>query len=345
MDTKKFLDFFRRKCYEVENTKDAYFQLRNRFLRMAVSIESGSTFFFDTVATAAEQMTTAWRRYQEAYRTTKQYAHQLDLAAIESETSFVRIFDDICGELEVALLTTENVEKGMSATEILQSVREHIYKDGEDTVSIPLSMGRVLRITDTSHKGKRLTFEMCDENGTSAWNISACDYNAPDDVILTHIKHMEGFIIPTTYICKLPKEMKGRLGDVLRNKSGLSNEDIKLAFDGRLCDLNDTLTSAELTYVIQGVDPGFWLGDTVYEVCRCDDEAYRVFPMKVGTIAPYGDMYGDKEWHFYLYNDTLRSKAYKSVEDLGKTLFVNEQDALKAVDRFITEEKDEGLEV
>lgn len=76
------------------------------------------------------------------------------------------------------------------------------------------------------------------------------------------------------------------------------------------------------------------VGDTVWELCKCNDGKYRIFPMKVTKVVPYGSIIWIKGkipivWNIYATsNDT---DMYKSFYDLGKTVFLSEVEAEAAL--------------
>lgn len=76
-------------------------------------------------------------------------------------------------------------------------------------------------------------------------------------------------------------------------------------------------------------------GDTVYELCKCDDGVYRIFPMVVKSVNEYGSVRFNKHsesyevWNIYAEGDS--TCMYKSFYDLGKTLFYKEEAAKEAL--------------
>lgn len=76
-------------------------------------------------------------------------------------------------------------------------------------------------------------------------------------------------------------------------------------------------------------------GDTVYELCKFDDGIYRIFSMQIKTVVAYGTPRLDKKgvptvWNIYAESDY--TYMYKSFYDIGKTVFLTEQEALEALE-------------
>lgn len=76
-------------------------------------------------------------------------------------------------------------------------------------------------------------------------------------------------------------------------------------------------------------------GDTVYELCKCDDGIYRIYPMVVKSLSYYGQIRKDKNgnvcvWNIYAESDY--TYMYKSFYDFGKTVFLTEQEAEKVLE-------------
>ena len=72
------------------------------------------------------------------------------------------------------------------------------------------------------------------------------------------------------------------------------------------------------------------VGDTVWELCKCDDDKYRIFPMTVCRIVTFGlpRLLKDNEievWNIYAESDYC--KMYKSFYDIGKTVFFTHEEA------------------
>lgn len=82
------------------------------------------------------------------------------------------------------------------------------------------------------------------------------------------------------------------------------------------------------------------VGDIVWELCLCDDENYKIFPMTVKTISEYGTLRQVKKditiWNIYAESDY--TYMYKSFEDFGKTVFSTKEEAEKKL-----EEMENGL--
>lgn len=82
------------------------------------------------------------------------------------------------------------------------------------------------------------------------------------------------------------------------------------------------------------------IGDTVYELCKCDDGIYRICPMIVKSLSHYGQARKDKNgciqaWNIYAESDY--TYMYKSFYDFGKTVFLTEQEAKEALWRMKNE--------
>lgn len=76
-------------------------------------------------------------------------------------------------------------------------------------------------------------------------------------------------------------------------------------------------------------------GDTVYELCKCDDGIYRIYPMIVKSLVPYGQIKNDKNGNICVWNVYAESDytyMYKSFYDFGKTVFLNEPEAQEALE-------------
>lgn len=72
------------------------------------------------------------------------------------------------------------------------------------------------------------------------------------------------------------------------------------------------------------------VGDTVWELCKCYDDKYRIFPMTVCRIVTFGSprLLKDNEievWNIYAESDYC--KMYKSFYDIGKTVFLTREEA------------------
>ncbi len=79
------------------------------------------------------------------------------------------------------------------------------------------------------------------------------------------------------------------------------------------------------------------VGDTVWELCKCDDGIYRIFPMKVTKVVPYGSIRWIKGkepaiWNVYAISDY--TDMYKSFYDFGKTVFLMQEEAEAALKKM-----------
>lgn len=82
------------------------------------------------------------------------------------------------------------------------------------------------------------------------------------------------------------------------------------------------------------------VGDTVWELYKCDDDKYRIFPMTVCRIVTFGSprLLKDNEievWNIYAESDCC--KMYKSFYDIGKTVFLTRKEAEAALKECETE--------
>lgn len=81
------------------------------------------------------------------------------------------------------------------------------------------------------------------------------------------------------------------------------------------------------------------VGDTVWELCLCDDGNYRIFPMIVKTISEYGTLKQVKKditiWNIYAESDY--TYMYKSFADFGKTVFSTKEEAEKKLEEMKNE--------
>lgn len=76
------------------------------------------------------------------------------------------------------------------------------------------------------------------------------------------------------------------------------------------------------------------VGDTVWELCKCDDGTYRTFPMVVKKVIPYGAIRWVKgkepaTWNIYAQSDY--TDMYKRFYDIGKTVFLTKEEAEQAL--------------
>lgn len=78
------------------------------------------------------------------------------------------------------------------------------------------------------------------------------------------------------------------------------------------------------------------VGDTVWELCLCDDGNYKIFPMIVKTISEYGTLRQVKKditiWNIYAESDY--TYMYKSFADFGKTVFSTNEEAEKKLEEM-----------
>lgn len=77
-------------------------------------------------------------------------------------------------------------------------------------------------------------------------------------------------------------------------------------------------------------------GDTVWELCLCDDGNYKIFPMIVKTVSEYGALRQVKKditiWNIYAESDY--TYMYKSFADFGKTVFSTKEEAEKKLEEM-----------
>lgn len=79
------------------------------------------------------------------------------------------------------------------------------------------------------------------------------------------------------------------------------------------------------------------VGDTVWELCKCDDDVYRIFPMKVKQVVPYGSVRqikGKKPIVWNLYAESDYTYMYKSFYEIGKTVFLTQVKAEVALEKM-----------
>lgn len=72
------------------------------------------------------------------------------------------------------------------------------------------------------------------------------------------------------------------------------------------------------------------VGDTIWELCKCDDNVYRIFPMVVKKVIPDGSVRWIKGkeptvWNIYATSDY--TDMYKTFYDIGKTVFLTQFEA------------------
>ncbi len=81
------------------------------------------------------------------------------------------------------------------------------------------------------------------------------------------------------------------------------------------------------------------VGDTVWELCKCDNGIYRIFPMEVKQVVPYGSVRWIKgkeptTWNIYTTSDY--TDMYKNFYDFGKTVFLTHEEAKSALENKMT---------
>lgn len=78
------------------------------------------------------------------------------------------------------------------------------------------------------------------------------------------------------------------------------------------------------------------VGDTIWELCLCDDGNYRIFQMIVKSISKYGTLRQVEKdvtiWHIYAESDY--TYVYKNFIDLGKTWFLTSEEAEKKLEEM-----------
>lgn len=70
------------------------------------------------------------------------------------------------------------------------------------------------------------------------------------------------------------------------------------------------------------------VGDTVWELCKCDDEVYRIFPMEVKQVNPYGSVRwikGEEPVIWHIYAESSQTYMYKNFYDFGKLYLLQEK--------------------
>lgn len=70
-------------------------------------------------------------------------------------------------------------------------------------------------------------------------------------------------------------------------------------------------------------------GDIVWELCKCDDGVFRIFPMEVKVFIPYGELrYASRSYSMWnIYAESDYTKMYKSFYDIGTSLFLTQEEA------------------
>ena len=71
-------------------------------------------------------------------------------------------------------------------------------------------------------------------------------------------------------------------------------------------------------------------GDTIWELCKYDDNTHKIFPMTVKNISPFGSVRWVKDreptvWNVYA--ESEYTYMYKSFCDFGKTVFATKEEA------------------
>lgn len=100
-----------------------------------------------------------------------------------------------------------------------------------------------------------------------------------------------------------------------------NRDDIRLIFCADCLDLLYNETGHVLHRSVK-------TGDTVWELVLCDCDEWKIFPMIVKSVVPYGSIRHTKGeepviWNIYAENDL--AYMYKSFYDVGKTLFLTEE--------------------
>ena len=75
------------------------------------------------------------------------------------------------------------------------------------------------------------------------------------------------------------------------------------------------------------------VGDTIYDICKSDNNGYRIVPMTVGKVIPYGSEYNGEVWSkvWNIYATSKYTYTYKSFYDLGRTFFLTKSEADAAI--------------
>ena len=70
-------------------------------------------------------------------------------------------------------------------------------------------------------------------------------------------------------------------------------------------------------------------GDIVWELCKCDDGVFRIFPMEVKVVIPYGELrYTSRSYSMWnIYAESDYTKMYKSFYDIGTSVFLTKEEA------------------
>ena len=77
-------------------------------------------------------------------------------------------------------------------------------------------------------------------------------------------------------------------------------------------------------------------GDTVWELCQCEDGIYRIFPMTVKAVSEFGTLRQTEGmptvWNIYAESDYTYS--YKTFGDIGKSVFLTREEAEKKLEEM-----------
>lgn len=77
------------------------------------------------------------------------------------------------------------------------------------------------------------------------------------------------------------------------------------------------------------IDLEYKVGDTIFQIVKCDDNISRIFEMKIDNICKYGSIRFSKGepilWNLYLENDN--SKSYATFYDINRTIFLTYEKA------------------
>jgi hypothetical protein len=113
---------------------------------------------------------------------------------------------------------------------------------------------------------------------------------------------------------------------LIKDKDGVHDDNSFILCSDCLRELDEQIRH-ELNFTVN-------LNDTVWELTRCDDGKWHVFPMIVKNICQYGSPRKLKSgelsvWNIYAESDY--TYMYKSFYDIGKTLFFTEKAAKEAL--------------
>ena len=78
------------------------------------------------------------------------------------------------------------------------------------------------------------------------------------------------------------------------------------------------------------------IGDTVWELCKCDDNKYRIFPMTVVDINAYGRPKPKRVKHenqpiYNIYAESDYTYLFASFYDIGRIIFLTKAEAEAAL--------------